>query len=585
MKLAVAVIAALAIVLIFATIYEANYSTEAVMRVVYTSWWFCALLSLLGLSVLCSTLVCFPWKRSQWGFVITHTGILAILIGAVLGLLGGKEGYITLIEGGDPVDAITTRGEILQVGRSGENSFLKVPLSQEHLRKAKNGISINTKKIIAPDVLSVVLLDRLENTEEKTVVTEGNGDFNPALQIGLRPPGGGEDTEITEWLVSSDPERQIMQMGPLLLRILKIDSEAKLNEWIHPDSAKTNDFGKIVFQIEGTTLTIPVKESVAKEVKSQDGKITVLLKEYYPDFQMDTEAGKPVSLSDSPNNPAVQYEVSWGKDAKAYGFAFADYPELGMMRVEGADEKTVNVNYDFDRSMMDVGIFAESNTVYLLAGPGEQLHFIARRPGENRQIGTLKLNEVVPLEWKMNPGLRVKQFIPIAESKQMVVPASLESGAHFTRPALELKLTGQGYTTNIFVQWNRPFEIIASGTPLTFLYTDGKIPIDFNIQLLKFNMPTFEGTDMPASYESLVRITNPKTGDALEHKIWMNHPMSYGGYRISQSGYSKTMGITTSTLQLLADPGSPLKWIGSILVMLGITLMYFWHPKKKEKSC
>ena len=118
---------------------------------------------------------------------------------------------------------------------------------------------------------------------------------------------------------------------------------------------------------------------------------------------------------------------------------------------------------------------------------------------------------------------------------------------------------------------------------MTFLYTDEKVSLGFSIRLLKFDMPTFEGTDMPASYESLIRVTNEKTGEALERKIWMNHPMSYQGYRISQSGYSIGMQGRQSTLQLLADPGSWLKWLGSILMILGITLMYFWNPSERKK--
>ena len=97
-------------------------------------------------------------------------------------------------------------------------------------------------------------------------------------------------------------------------------------------------------------------------------------------------------------------------------------------------------------------------------------------------------------------------------------------------------------------------------------------------------MPTFEGTTMPASYESLVRVTDKKSGEAVERKIWMNHPMTYGGYRISQSGYSDSIGGKTSTLQLLSDPGSFLKWWGSILIMIGILFMYFWRPFSLRNS-
>jgi hypothetical protein len=129
-------------------------------------------------------------------------------------------------------------------------------------------------------------------------------------------------------------------------------------------------------------------------MKSEDGKITIALKEYFADFRMDEEEEKPVSASDEPNNPAIRYEVSWGEEAapkKAVGFAFADYPDLAMIHVEGAQEKAVETVYDFDRSMMDVGIFAENSVVFLIAGPGDKLHYAARRPGEERHSGPVEL--------------------------------------------------------------------------------------------------------------------------------------------------------------------------------------------------
>ena len=73
-----------------------------------------------------------------------------------------------------------------------------------------------------------------------------------------------------------------------------------------------------------------------------------------------------------------------------------------------------------------------------------------------------------------------------------------------------------------------------------------------------------------------------KTGDAFEKKIWMNHPMTYRGYRISQASFSEgTDGAPTqSTLQVMKDPGWPLKWIGSILIVAGITTMFYFQPRK-----
>ena len=594
LKLAGVLIAIVSCGLTAATLVEAKYSTELAVNLFYGSWWFSSLLFLLSLNVICSALVRYPWSRRQYGFLMTHSGIVVILVGAIVGLLGGREGYITLTENGPAVDSLTTGHEVLQMGRSGENRFLKVPLDLDRLKKSSQPVRIASESILPPETLQVSVVGRYAHTEERTVVEEDGPGFNPALQVSLRPPMSDEMDAMREWMVSSDPERQIFQMGPLFIRLLKADTEKKLERLLNPPPVQENGgLGRLSFEVEGHSYELDVRQWLGKEMRSEDGALTIALREYFADFKMDTEEGKPTSASDQPNNPAIRYEVNWGsaeEPKKAVGFAFADYPDLGMVHLEGEREEALKVDYEFDRSMMDVGIFAESSVVFLIAGPGEELHYVARRPGEERQSGPLKLGAILPLEgWKMNPGLSVVRYVQNAEVRQVVTPIPLEEGSGFSRPALELQLTGGGHSTNVFIQWNRPFEIHAgsaaqSRIPLTFYYTDERIPLGFSIQLLKFNMPTFEGTQMPASYESLIRVTDQRSGDALERKVWMNHPMSYRGYRISQSGYSQSLGGARSTLQLLADPGSWLKWLGSILLMVGITVMYFWEPDKKRPS-
>jgi hypothetical protein len=81
------------------TIVESRYSTWAAKHFVYSTWWFSAFLLLLGVNVLCSALSRFPWKKHQTGFVITHSGILLILLGSLVTHLMGTDGQIALAEG------------------------------------------------------------------------------------------------------------------------------------------------------------------------------------------------------------------------------------------------------------------------------------------------------------------------------------------------------------------------------------------------------------------------------------------------------------------------------------------------------
>ncbi len=99
LKLAVLVIAASAFVLGWATFVEREYGTPAVHFGIYGTWWFAGLLGLLGLNVLSAALIRVPWKKHQTGFVITHAGIILLLIGCLQSRLGGIDAQLPIFEG------------------------------------------------------------------------------------------------------------------------------------------------------------------------------------------------------------------------------------------------------------------------------------------------------------------------------------------------------------------------------------------------------------------------------------------------------------------------------------------------------
>jgi len=100
LRLAVAVIGASAVVLGWATFVESRYGTEAVHFGIYGAWWFAGLVGLLGLNVLCAAAIRFPWRRHQTGFLITHAGILVLLVGCLLSRMGGIDAQLPVFEGG-----------------------------------------------------------------------------------------------------------------------------------------------------------------------------------------------------------------------------------------------------------------------------------------------------------------------------------------------------------------------------------------------------------------------------------------------------------------------------------------------------
>jgi hypothetical protein len=98
LKLAVILLTTLAAVLAYATFYESYEGTPAVQEHVYRSKGFALLMALLGVNILCAALIRFPWKRRQTGFVVTHAGLLIVLVGSFISIKTTDDGLVRLAE-------------------------------------------------------------------------------------------------------------------------------------------------------------------------------------------------------------------------------------------------------------------------------------------------------------------------------------------------------------------------------------------------------------------------------------------------------------------------------------------------------
>src|SRR5262245_59108088 len=98
-KLAVVLLLALAAILGTATFYESIYDTKTAQHLVYSSVWFAIFLAVLFINVFCAAAIRYPWKPYQTGFVITHLGILILLIGSMITMVAGVDGQMAVEEG------------------------------------------------------------------------------------------------------------------------------------------------------------------------------------------------------------------------------------------------------------------------------------------------------------------------------------------------------------------------------------------------------------------------------------------------------------------------------------------------------
>ena len=99
LKLAVVLLAVLIIAAIAGTIYESSFDAKVARAYVYGAPWFNLWLVLLGANLTVSALSRWPWRKHHLAFLITHLGIITLLIGSLIGRIWGTEGTITLFKG------------------------------------------------------------------------------------------------------------------------------------------------------------------------------------------------------------------------------------------------------------------------------------------------------------------------------------------------------------------------------------------------------------------------------------------------------------------------------------------------------
>src|SRR5262249_37871561 len=76
-------------------------------------------LAMLCVNLFCVAMIRYPWKKYQTGFVITHFGIITLLIGGMVDRIWGIEGYLKLTRGDKPTKTMELHKQELRVDVAG----------------------------------------------------------------------------------------------------------------------------------------------------------------------------------------------------------------------------------------------------------------------------------------------------------------------------------------------------------------------------------------------------------------------------------------------------------------------------------
>ncbi len=100
-----------------------------------------------------------------------------------------------------------------------------------------------------------------------------------------------------------------------------------------------------------------------------------------------------------------------------------------------------------------------------------------------------------------------------------------------------------------------------------------RIIIPFYLELRKFTLSRYPGSESPSEYSSRVRVIDTVSADSFDANIYMNNTLSYQGYKFFQTSYDKDEKGTV--LSVNKDPGLELTYTGYALLFLGLILLVF----------
>ena len=619
LKLAVVLLAVIIVAAIAGTIYESSFDAKVARAYVYGSPWFNIWLVLLGANLACSALSRWPWRKHHLAFLITHLGIITLLIGSLIGRIWGIEGTITLFKGEAPTNRLLVDQRQLRVHdidgivKGYPAEFLHHPPTPARPRDL--GLLASGARLSIVDYAPAI-------EGKLNPKPSSEGDVAPALHFTIATAMMNQ--HLDSWLLADDPQHGNFSMGLANIelkrgiassvaagvtpasqptRLPPQSEEVELEESIFafsnaPDEqighvrkgGSTGAKVRLVAPVNGNKGSVVVSsgenetifdvaKNLGRDVPIENTPFTLRIENYWPDFRI--ENGKPSSFSDEPNNPAVLVTLL----GKAVPVSEAETKPHG-----GGKELTTTGG---PPTMPAPGEETQNHLTLFIADDGAITYELASRKN-GKSSGKLDLNKPLPTGWA-DWQLVADETMPSAQAQMDFTPVksqptSAASGTGDLPDGVRVRVEQNGETFERWAPAGWQITIPTSPSPTLVAYGWKTVSLPIGLELLNFEVKRNEGSDSPAGFKSTLHVVTAD-GDTATGACWMNNPFSFPGrwwhtwsgltYKISQASWNPE-NLGQSTVQILRDPGWLLKWIGSLLVVIGVFMMFYLQPYRKQ---
>lgn len=598
-RLAVPLMLILASVVAWGTILESQYNSEYSSLMIYKSEWFGLLLILLWMNIFLATISRWPFKKHHTGFVITHIGLLTLLIGGYVTNQYGIDGQLSVGENQSSRSVVLSK---LMLGyiKEGQNSIQKVVFSKKLSPLDKSKLDfLNSEMGHLISVEKYLPFAKLNKGYKPIPLAEGE---TKTVEIALSFILKSQFFNVSEWLHTKD--NPVMQLGPATLKIINTDAHkpaltkksgsskhAKTaNAKAPPKSSNPKDDKVLLLDKKTGTLLAEFRLSqiTNKSVEFQGLKIQLKKK-----YKAAIVSGNKLAENPDPNssNPALEVDITKGNE-KLREVLYAQFKDFSL-------NKNGVFGYRLTYEAAQISPSSEENTTSedtmenaVTTPSGKpmgariiEFHVSKQNPNQAEVVlikeGQEVLRQVLREGEKLTtPWMGIEIFLGSVQLNSVavneVINISPEKRSELPPSALLLKSDSE--QTWLTEGEEKIFHI--NNQSYNFYFGKEIIELPFEINLKNFKKLDYPGTNTPMSYESLVQVDQ----DSAQHKISMNEPLKREGYTIYQASYILNPGQPpVSIFSVNKDPGRPLKYIGSLILSLGIIIFTLMRSRYWKK--
>ncbi len=608
-KLAVPLMLTVGFTVAYGTIVESRYNAEMAKMMVYQAWWFQILLGLLWINIFTSTLSRIPYKIHHLGFVITHLGLLTLLVGSLVTAEYGIDGQLRVVENSTN-DTIILPDLVLELASAESQQVESYSFTKQAHEITGRDLNFLNNKIA--DRL-VVLKYAPFVSIETAFRAQTEGDHGAGLGFILK----SQFFNQSEWLHSK--EKPDMQLGPAHLRILQhehfknesnlktITKKSRAQEVAPPQKSSAPRELQIEVRKKADNKVL-ARLSVAKLRKSpaKIGNYKISFKKQYE--QAMVSQGGVSEGGAAGKNPAIEIEIEEASQ-KLREVLYAKFPNFSLhtdgvfgmvftfsdpnMPTENLSQNSASPHGGdanaggSSAGSSDTNESSPSGT----RGMGNEIEFhVYKDQPEKLRIALFKEGKELLSQWAESGNVIQTPWMGITitigslqmNSANETIVTSIEHPLRTNIPpsALQVKIPGTLESQAFWLVEGEAKRFSRGGREFEAYFGRKTLRLPFSIQLEKFYKKDYPGTQTPISYESDVHV------DKLpgKIKIAMNEPLQHAGYVLYQASYELNLGQPPASIfSVNQDPGRSIKYAGSLILVLGIIIFTVMRSSKYKQ--